>query len=380
MLNESTLRFLRVVALGLLIPGLPIARATQEPQEHQALPERHSIVAAASRDKPAASIGSSQAEGAPFREIVAQVKAILNKNKVTQRPLKVLLGEFTYQNSEYASELSVSVKEWLRREFQNSPEVVLLESPRLRGIEIVEKPKTTAALAEIVGAEVWLTGEFWKTANGIDLRISVTRRPGDQLLGVAKALLSPRLLPDGMNEAPANLKEAQANQKIEEQIAPLASSQSEKSLKVEVWVDRGKGAVYVEGDQLLVFVRANREAYVHLYYTDAKNQTYQIFPNRYHPESKIPGNVVVRIPEPQDAFIFRIKEPFGVESVTALASAKPLGDLKIAMSSVGPFQKIERGLRGLEVVSAAAQKSDVVRDRFVLTTVPSMGTSDPSWD
>ena len=380
MLNESTRRFLRVVALGLLIPGLPIARATQEPQEHQALPERHSIVAAASRDKPAASIGSSQAEGAPFREIVAQVKAILNKNKVTQRPLKVLLGEITYQNSEYASELSVSVKEWLRREFQNSPEVVLLESPRLRGIEIVEKPKTTAALAEIVGAEVWLTGEFWKTANGIDLRISVTRRPGDQLLGVAKALLSPRLLPDGMNEVPANLKEAQANQKIEEQIAPLASSQSEKSLKVEVWVDRGKGAVYVEGDQLLVFVRANREAYVHLYYTDAKNQTYQIFPNRYHPESKIPGNVVVRIPEPQDAFIFRIKEPFGVESITALASAKPLGDLKIAMSSVGPFQKIERGLRGLEVVSAAAQKGDIVRDRFVITTTPSMGTSDASWD
>jgi len=183
-----------------------------------------------------------------------------------------------------------------------------------------------------------------------------------------------------VNDVPANLKEAQANQKLEEQIAPLASSQDEKALKIEVWVDRGKGAVYVEGDELLVLVRANREAYVQLYYTDATSQTYQIFPNRYHAEGKIPGNVVVRIPDPQDGFIFRIKEPFGVESIMALASTKPLGELNIATSSAGPFKKLERGLRGLDVVSAAAQKSDIVRDRFVITTIPSMGTSDASWD
>jgi hypothetical protein len=324
-------------------------------------------------------VASTQAAAGAFRDIVAQVRRILDQNKVTQRPLKVLLGEITYQNTEYGSPLSVSVKESLRREFQRFPEVVLLESPRLRGLEVVEKPKTTAALAEIVEAEFWLTGEYWKTANGVDLRISVRRRPGDQLLGVANALLPPHSVPAEVNDIPTNLKEAQANHKIEEQLAPLASSQSEKSLQIEVWVDRGKGAVYVEGDELLVFVRANREAYVQLYYTDATNQTYQIFPNRYHAEGKISGNVVVRIPEPQDGFIFRIKAPFGVESIMALASTKPLGELNIAISSAGPFKKLERGLRGLEVVSPA-QKGDIVRDRFVITTIASMGTSDPSWD
>jgi hypothetical protein len=378
MLNESRLRFLRVLASGLLIAGLPMACATREPQE-QTPSEQYGVTSAAVRDKPTASMGSIEGAAAA-REVVTQIKRILEENRVTQRPLKVLLGEITYQNTEYASPLDPSIKEWLRREFQYSPEVVLLDAPRLRGLEIIEKPKTTAALAELVGALVWLTGEYWKTASGIDLRISVRRRPGDQLLGVAKALLPPHLVPGGMNEIPGNLKEAQANQKIEEQIAPPASSLNEKSLQIEVWVDRGKGAVYVEGDELLVFVRTNRDAHVQLYYTDATNQTYQIFPNRYHLEGRIPGNVVVRIPEPQDGFIFRIKAPFGIESIMALASTKPLGDLKIGTSSAGPFQKLEGGLRGLEVVSSSAQKGDVVRDRFVVTTIPLTGTSDASWD
>jgi hypothetical protein len=183
-----------------------------------------------------------------------------------------------------------------------------------------------------------------------------------------------------VNKIPSNLEHAQTNQKIEEQIAPLASSQSEDSLKIEVWVDRGKGAVYVEGDELLVFLRANREAYVRLFYTDAANQTYQIFPNEYHPEGKIPGNVASRIPEPQDDFMFQIKAPFGIESIMALASTKPLGDFKIATSDAGPFQQVQNGIRGLAVVSSAAQKRDIVRDRVDFTTIPLVGTSDPSWD
>lgn len=388
MFIRSTHRLALALALGLFIPSVQVVCAPEEMNRSEVRMERYGAVAIAATaisassepKKTAASVGSSQGEGAPFREIVAQVKAILNKNKITQIPLAILLGEITYQNTEFASPLSVAIKARLRQEFQRFDEFAIMEPPRLRGLEIVEKPKSTAALAEIAGTDVWITGEYWKTGDRIDLRLSVRRRPGNQLLGVAKAFLPPRSVPAGMNEVPANLEQAQANQKIEQRIAPLSSSQNEASLKVEVWVDRGNGAVYVEGDELLAMVRVNRDAYVRLYYTDATNQTYQIFPNRYHPEGKIRGNVVTRIPEPQDAFTFRIKEPFGIESITALASTESLGDLNIATLSAGPFQKVEHGLRGLAVVSSAAQKREIVRDRIVLTTIPSMGTSDPSWD
>jgi hypothetical protein len=311
------------------------------------------------------------------RDIVAQVKELLDNAKVRQPPFNVLLGEITYQSTDFSTSASISIKDWLRRQFESSDDFVLVEPPRLRGIEVVEKPKSTGALAELAGADIWLTGEYWKTAGGIDLRLRVTKQLGNQFLGAAATSLPSGLIPVGANEVPANLAEALANQKIEEQIAPLANAQSDTGLNIEVWVDRGKGAVYVEGDQLLVFVRVNRDAYVRLYYTDATNQTYQIYPNRYHPEEKIPGKIVKRIPEPQDTFSFRVKAPFGIETLTALAGSRPFGDMQIASLDAGPFQKLPKGLRGLEVVSSAA-KGDVVRDRFVLTTVPSIRVSEPS--
>jgi hypothetical protein len=388
MLIRLVHRLALALALGLLIPSAQIVCAGEEINDPAARMERYDAVTIAAAsvstssepNKTAASIGSAQAEGSPFRKIVAQVKEILNRNKIRQTPLPILLGEISYQNTDFASPLSVVIRARLRQEFQRFDEFAIVEPPRLRGIEIVEKPKTTAALAEVAGVDTWLTGEYWKTTDGIDLRISIRRRPGNQILGVAKAILPTGLIPGGVNDLPANLKEAQANQKLEERIAPLASSQDEKSLKIEVWVDRGKGAVYVQGEELLVFVRVNRDAYVHLYYTDATNETYRIFPNRYHSEEKIPGTVVTRIPEPQDAFTFRVKEPFGIESITALASTEPLGDLNIATLSAGPFRRVERGLRGLAVVSSAAQERNIVRDSIVLTTIPSSGSSDGSWD
>ena len=316
----------------------------------------------------------------PFREIVNQVKEIVKKSNVAQEPYKTLLGEITYQNTEFASPISVSIKEWLRQELHRADEIVLLEAPRLRGLEVVEKPKTTASLAEMVGADIWLTGEYWKSASGLELRVLVTERRGDLLIGVAKASLPSGLIPLGMNVIPANLAAAQANQQIEARIAPLTGSETDNPLKLEVWTDRGKGSVYIEGDELFVMIRANMDAYVRLYYTDAANQTYQIFPNRYRSEGKISGNAVVRIPDPQDAFAFRIKPPFGVESITALASRTPLEDLNVPSLTAGPFQRLAEGLRGLEVASAAFRKDRIVRDSFVLTTIPLTGTTDSSWD
>jgi hypothetical protein len=401
MMDVLTPRLVLVVALGSLVPAFQPACASEGTIGSNRLAREAKILApkragnplktAAASTKAAASDSSSTSPSSrigqpptkptdPFGDIVAQVNDILTKNSVTQKPLKALLGEITYQNTDFSSPLSMSIKEWLRQEFDQHDEIILLEPPRLRGIEVVEKPQTTAALAEIVGADVWLTGEYRKTDDGIDLRVPVRKRPGGQLLGIARTVLPARLIPVGMNTIPENLDGAQANQALEEKIAPLSSAQQEAAIRIEVWTDRGKGALYVEGDELLVLVRTNRDAYVRLYYTDATNQTYQIFPNRYHPEGKIPGNVVIRIPDPQDAFTFRVKAPFGVESITALASPKPFVDLDIATMNAGPFQKLTDGLRGLDVVSSTAQKNEIVRDRFVLTTIPLVGTTDPSWD
>ena len=382
MITGFKYRYRFALALGLFILSFQVTSATQETEQPEIKKVPYSQVAAATPKSAGVRLDIPDASTDPFGEIVKRFKEILDKNNLMQKeiPIKILLAQITFQNTELASPLSDAILERLRGEFERFRGINLVDPPATRGLAVLRKPKTKAALAELVGADVWFSGEVWEINDGSEIRLTASRRQGNQLLGTVKAFLPSGALPVGVNKIPSNLKQAQTNQKIEEQIAPLASSQSEDSLKIEVWVDRGKGAVYVEGDELLVFLRANREAYVRLFYTDAANQTYQIFPNEYHPEGKIPGNVARRIPEPQDDFMFQIKAPFGIESIMALASTKPLGDFKIPTSDAGPFQQVQNGIRGLAVVPFAAQKGDVVRDRVDFTTIPLVGTSDPSWD
>jgi hypothetical protein len=106
-----------------------------------------------------------------------------------------------------------------------------------------------------------------------------------------------------------------------------------------------------------------------LYYTDAGNDTYQIFPNQYRPDARIRGGSVLTIPAPEDRFAFQVKAPFGVESITALASPKPFGSDADTTTTTGPFQRVSQGVRGLAVVAASVGEGQVVRDRADLTTV-----------
>ena len=325
-------------------------------------------------------IGLDQPTNEPFQESCKRIKAILDENKIIGPLRKILIGEMLDQHTGFPTPLSVFLRDVLRLRCQRFDDLQFADAPGLRGLEVVAKPKTTAALAELIGADVWLTGELSKTSQGLAWRINVFRGSGNKPLGVVEVTLPTEVLPKGVNIDASNLKEAQVNQKTEEQIAPLASAKDDGSLKIEVWVDRGRGAVYVEGDELIVMVRTNSDAYIRLFYTDAANRTYQVFPNEHHPEGKIRANVVTRIPEPQDDFFFRVKAPFGIESIMALASIRPLDRLKMATLDAGPFQHVQGGLRGLGVERRNVQTPVIVRDSVVLTTIPAIRTSDPSWD
>ncbi len=287
------------------------------------------------------------------------------------RPVRAVLGEISYRNTDYGSLLSLFLKERLREQLTRSGEFVLVETPRLRGIGGIKKVKSVTALAESSGADVVISGNYWDNPEGIELLISMRERNGDTLLGVSRCLLPSSVLPK-QPSAPANLEAARLNELLEESIAPPSAVDPAKPLKVEVWTDRGKGAIYTEGEELYIMVRASQDAYLRLYYTDANNQTYQIFPNSYRPEGRVRGGSVLTIPGPEDHFAFRVKPPFGVESLTALAGRKPFKELEGAIIPAGPFQRVSQGVRGIAVVSSSAGEGETVRDTTVLTTVSLM--------
>lgn len=305
--------------------------------------------------------------GEPFRAVTAELAQIL-RGGGAQVPVKAVLGEINYRDTEFGSPASVFMKTRLQEELSASGAFALAEPVRLRNVGVAEKVKSGSALAEAAGTDYVITGNYWDNPEGVELFVSLRQRQGDVLLGVARAVLPAGTLPSDATVVPANLTGARLNERIEDQIAPLSTAQPMSPLKVEVWTDRGRGAIYAEGEEILVMVRTNEDAHVRLYYTDANNLTYQIFPNQYRRDARIQGGTVVTLPGQEDRFAFRVKAPFGVESVTALASRKPFGGPASGGVAAGPFQQVPEGLRGLETV-ATGNGGDIVRDRAVLTSV-----------
>lgn len=306
-----------------------------------------------------------------FRSVVDELTQISRVQAGLGRPIRAVLGEISYRNTDYGSPLSLFLKERLREQLTRSGDFVLVATPRLRGIGGISKPKLVTALAESSGADVVITGNYWDTPEGIDLFVSMRERSGDTLLGVSRCLLPSSVLPK-QPSAPANLEAARLNDLLQDQIVPPSAVDPAKPLKVEVWTDRGKGAIYTEGEELYIMLRVSQDAFIRLYYTDANNQTYQIFPNSYRPDGRVRAGSVLTIPGPEDRFAFRVKPPFGVESLTALASRKPFKDPEGAITPAGTFQRVSQGVRGIAVVSSSAGEGETVRDTTVLTTVSLM--------
>ncbi|GEM_PF-5542632 len=336
-------------------PAPPVVTAPAPPPVPYSLPQSAPTVSPGAED--------------PFRAIANELTQIARSLGTGQVPMKAVLGEISYRNTEFGSPLSVFMKGQLQEQLSRSGAFVLVEAPRLRTISVAQSPKSSTALAEASGADLVIIGNYWDTPEGVELFVSVRQRQGDVLLGVARAFLPTAALPRNTPVAPPNLESARLNERIEDRIAPLSGLQTANPLKVEVWTDRGKGAIYSDGEDVLILVRVNQDAYLRLYYTDANNQTYQVFPNLYRQEGRISGGKVVALPAQEDRFVFRVKSPFGVESITALVSRKPFGGPGGLGASSGPFLEVPQGIRGLEVVASSAGEGEVVRDRAVLTTV-----------
>ena len=305
-----------------------------------------------------------------FQSIVAESKQAAKNQGNMEEPVQAVLSEISYKNTGYGTPLGLFIRSKLQEQLSKSGTFLLVEPRRLRGIGGIAKPKSVVTLAENSGADVVINGNYWDMPEGVELFVSMRQRQDGVVLGTPRVLIPSALLPVQAVAVPPNLQQAQSNELVEDTIAPLSSTQTSNPLKVEVWTDRGPGAVYSEGEELLVNVRVTQDAYVRLFYTDASNQTYQIFPNRYRADGRIRAGSVITIPGPEDGFAFQVKAPFGIESLTAIASRKPFSSQDAQVPYTGPFQKVAKGLRGVAVVSSSAGEGEAVRDGAVLTTVP----------
>lgn len=91
-------------------------------------------------------------------------------------------------------------------------------------------------------------------------------------------------------------------------------------LDIEVWTNKEEGESFGQGENLVVYFRTNRDAYVTIYDLDTKGNINLLYPYDYRDENYVEGGVVYTIPDYYDDFVLRVNGPPGLEFVQAIAS------------------------------------------------------------
>lgn len=107
---------------------------------------------------------------------------------------------------------------------------------------------------------------------------------------------------------------------------------AEAPLEVRVWTQNQQ---FTEGEEMVIRIRGNRDFYGRLVYRDVEGNVLQILPNAYRGDTMFKADTDYVVPGPGDKFRLRVSAPFGEESVTLMASTKPLGDISTREASNG---------------------------------------------
>lgn len=207
-------------------------------------------------------------------------------------------------------------------------------------------------------------GVYVERGEDVHLSVTVKGLEKGRLLASAATTLPRSVIPHQLELRPSNFNAALVDQKLLAEGELLSGG-----LRVEIWTDRGKrGVLYNEDEELKLFMKTNRPAWVRLVYVLQSGVQVPIDQGYYIDASKV--NFVVEYPES-----FEVVPPFGVEHVHATAFSEEPAPLATRFTKIdgveyevvadGLKQNLER-TRGLRRKHKAA-----ISEAFVtLTTTP----------
>jgi len=130
------------------------------------------------------------------------------------------------------------------------------------------------------------------------------------------------------------------------------------NLKIELWTDKGKNAVYRIGDEVKFFFRTSDNSYVTLFGVKTCGSISILFPNKTHPDNLLSAGKIYSVPSKKDSHTITVCPPTGIEVIKAVAtiSREPLFDLTI--SEKGSYQELQAGK---EAVKAAQNLHQIIK-------------------
>jgi hypothetical protein len=236
--------------------------------------------------------------------------------------ISAAFGTFTYGYSDLSSPFSRWLEERLADGAVQSHSLKILNLSAAAAMDPAFKAIYSGVFA-VNNVEGLLHGDYFDDGDCVRARLEITGLSDGLLIGTAEIRIPKRCIPEGMPIAPeqgAAARSAELSSIIDAKSGPRPDA----TLRLSVSTDRGKSAVYREGEKMKVLVGLSRDAYLKVYHIDVNGKVQLIWPNRFSGGSGFvrAGNAIC-IPEDDAPFQFLMTPPYGTEFIKAVASTAP---------------------------------------------------------
>ncbi|MBF0289949.1 MAG: DUF4384 domain-containing protein [SAR324 cluster bacterium] len=314
------------------------------------------------------------------RELVTQMAAQWTE-RYEEKPVNVILGNFTFEESGMANVFIQRFIDLIASELDQSSLFVrkastALNRSRMRG----SSPQKVSpyALAQLSEKEAYLlTGNYIEEENYVRVSSSL-KNNHEQVLAGATVKIRRQSIPKNWPLEPSNLHKLRKLEKM------LQSARKDNDFELELWLNKGNGALYQEGEELVIGLRSQNNCFLQLFYTDSAYQVKRIFPNQYAVRPEINKGETYILPSEEADYDFKVScgnvgDSCGVEKLIAFCSTAPLKEL--------PGDEIGYGILSLQetpdhlldsLMHQAKSNQEIKRsvESATLTSIPKTERSD----
>jgi hypothetical protein len=236
--------------------------------------------------------------------------------------LRVVFGNFTYQNTKMSSSFSAYFKGKIEVELGKISGLNVVKENVLSQLlksKAKEYEGTAKSMAQVTESDAAILGSYWELDDKVEVRLQAISQVTGEAMGNANVSFPARYVPKSIHLHPDNFTLAQNDLEI------LKDSHRSPELDITVWTDRGDGAVYRENEGLKIYLKSNKTCYVTAVYHDAGGNNILIYPNDLAAGNvQIQGGQVFELGGRDTPFEFTVAPPFGTELIKVFASDRPL--------------------------------------------------------
>jgi hypothetical protein len=223
-------------------------------------------------------------------------------------------GNFTYEYTGIGSSVARYLEDLFTGGISHSEYFTVFVQDAIKNLD-PEFEEAFGGLFNVENFEAIIHGQYFDRGSELEIQFDVISFRTGGLIGRGTLAIPMSRIPSSVSVQPPDVDQAlQLRAELED---ILASDSSD--FVVRATTDRGDGAVYRDGEQMVLSIYATQDAFIKVYHIDVNGNTQLIYPNRFNPDNFIPGETYTQIPAGDDPFTFELHEPFGTEYIQILA-------------------------------------------------------------